>query len=162
MTFLRDGHLSTYNLMFKSFSAIAALVGTTAANVNENFKTYLHGEKPVDHAVFMDMWRSYERSIGKESPNSAADEFTRLNNFEASVHRVIEHNSQPGVAYKKGINTFSDMSDEEFRAHYQIKELGVEAEQHCSATGRQSVAKVTDLPTTWDWRDHNGVSPVKD
>lgn len=55
------------------------------------------------------------------------------------------------------------MTEEEFVAYFNIKSLG--ADQACSATNkRMSVSKgfknVKDA-SHWDWRDHNGVSPVK-
>lgn len=53
------------------------------------------------------------------------------------------------------------MSDEEFTAHFHLKE-GVNEEQHCSATEeRQAVEAAGAVPASWDWRDHNGVTPVK-
>ena len=50
---------------------------------------------------------------------------------------------------------------EEFENYFNIKSIG--EEQHCSATNkRQSVKKsFEDVPSSWDWREHNGVSPVK-
>ena len=53
------------------------------------------------------------------------------------------------------------MTDEEFENYFNIKSIG--EEQHCSATDkRQSVKKsFEDAPSSWDWREHNGVSPVK-
>ena len=53
------------------------------------------------------------------------------------------------------------MTDEEFENYFYIKSIG--EEQHCSATDkRQSVKKsFEEVPSSWDWREHNGVSPVK-
>lgn len=52
------------------------------------------------------------------------------------------------------------MSDEQFNAYFNLDT--VKEEQHCSATeGRQSLAAVEDEPTDWDWREHDGVTPVK-
>lgn len=53
------------------------------------------------------------------------------------------------------------MTDEEFENYFNIKSIG--EEQHCSATDkRQSVKKsFEEVPSSWDWREHNGVSPVK-
>jgi cathepsin H len=54
------------------------------------------------------------------------------------------------------------MTDEEFMRFYNVKN-GVKAPQNCSATNHHSVAKPSNLgrDSFWDWRDHNGVSPVK-
>jgi len=54
------------------------------------------------------------------------------------------------------------MSDLEFREHFKIKSLS--DDQHCSATNeRETVKKIKegDTPDDWDWRMHNGVTPVK-
>ena len=51
------------------------------------------------------------------------------------------------------------MTDEEFSAHFNLDK--VNEEQHCSATNRQGVKAVNEVPEDWDWRAHNGVSPVK-
>lgn len=59
------------------------------------------------------------------------------------------------------------MNDEEFNEYFNIytdMQPGVNAMQNCSATDkRMSVAKnVRGIKEkAWDWRDHNGVSPVK-
>lgn len=59
----------------------------------------------------------------------------------------------------KGINPYSDMSDEEFRNHFNIKAVG--ADQDCSATQNDGLKEVGDVPDSWDWREKGGVSPVK-
>jgi hypothetical protein len=54
------------------------------------------------------------------------------------------------------------MTHEEFITYFNIKSIG--DDQHCSATDkRQSVKRsFEEAPASWDWREHNGVSPVKD
>jgi len=46
------------------------------------------------------------------------------------VKEVVEHNKNSDASFKKGINEFSDMSDEEFFDHFKF----VSDPQHCSAT----------------------------
>lgn len=72
--------------------------------------------------------------------------------------KIIEHNAKEGITYKKGINPYTDMTDEEFMAHFNIK---ARADQDCSATQNEGLKEVTDVPDSWDWRSKNGVSPVK-
>lgn len=78
---------------------------------------------------------------------------------------MIAHNTDPTQTWKKGINRYSDMTHEEFRKYYHI----VGENQECSATYRatptdvdtaQSILK--DVPSYWDWRNFNAVTPVKD
>lgn len=82
------------------------------------------------------------------------------------MKRVIEHNSQTDKTYTKGINKFSDMTDEELVEYFKLDKKGARAEQHCSATQgpympHAMVAHHHDLPRHWDWREHRGVTPVK-
>lgn len=52
------------------------------------------------------------------------------------------------------------MTDEQFNAHFHLD--AVNEEQHCSATeGRVSLNAVADEPDEYNWREHSGVSPVK-
>lgn len=87
----------------------------------------------------------------------------RKNNFANNLEAIIEHNKQ-GASYKKGINAYSDMTEEEFMTHFHLNDE-VDAEQNCSATDkRQTVnknVKYEDMPSSWDWRNEGGVSPVK-
>lgn len=149
--------------MFKT--AIACLLGSASAALNEDFKDYLHGKKLVNHGIFMKIWQQFDSEYGAISPNADADKVDRMQNFENTLHSIIEHNSKPGVTYKKGINKFSDMSEEQFRAHFNIRKNTLTTEQHCSATDKRvSVNRDRDVavPKAWDWRQHKGVSPVKD
>lgn len=70
---------------------------------------------------------------------------------------LIKSTNRKGLSYKLGINQFTDMTEEEFRA----TRLG--AAQNCSATLKGN-HKLTDeaLPETKDWREAGIVSPVKD
>lgn len=51
------------------------------------------------------------------------------------------------------------MTDEEFTAHFNLKQI--QEDQHCSATSRDSIEALGEVPSEWNWREHAGVSPVK-
>lgn len=77
------------------------------------------------------------------------------------MRRYIEHNKDTSQTWKKGISVYSDMTTEEMKKRFNLKKLG--EEQRCSATDkRMSVASALGRPDKWDWREHNGVTPVKD
>jgi cathepsin H len=130
--------------------------------VNTDFDSYLTGEKKMSGDVLDQMWSAYASTKGVSSPNVIYNDLVRKNTFASSVESIIAHNSQPGVSFKKGINAYSDMTEEEFVRHFN---LDVMEEQNCSATDkRQSVNKkidLEDIPSSWDWRTVGGVSPVK-
>lgn len=87
-------------------------------------------------------------------------EAARMSDLHAAVDSVVAHNSDPAHSYKAGLNAYSDMTDAEFAAHFRLQQ--VQEDQHCSATkDRQGVEQLGAIPENWDWRDHDGVSPVK-
>lgn len=112
------------------------------------------------------MFNYFLENEGLNSPNVDKDFDTRLAAFQASVERVIEHNRQEGQSYVKGINKFSDMTDEELVEYFKLDKRGARADQHCSATQGPTMPMEMSkdwhkLPWKWDWRDHDGVTPVK-
>lgn len=94
--------------------------------------------------------------------NSNAD---RKAVFIERVKNIINHNADTTQTFKKGLNQFSDMLPDEFFDYYNLDE--VQAEQKCSATNKKVESKdisqiLKEIPASFDWRDHNGVTPVKD
>lgn len=77
--------------------------------------------------------------------------------FKAKANEVMEFNAA-GHSWKKGINAWSDLTDEEFNQRYPVMRA-----QECSATNKQSVTlKSEDLPAHVDWREEGVISAVKD
>jgi cathepsin H len=143
-------------------SAAALMISTVMGKqINKEFQEYLFGEKNVNSEVFDQMWKQFE--IEHESTlKGSTGEDERRQNFQNSIERVIEHNKLDGVSYFKGINMYSDMSEDQFNEHFNLDT--VNEDQHCSATDkRMSVAetKFGAIPEFWDWRDHKGSTPVK-
>ena len=82
--------------------------------------------------------------------------------FAANLESIIEHNKNPEAKYVKGLTKFSDMTDMEFLEYYKMNKNTIREEQHCSATqGPVKDQSQVSIPSEWDWRDHGGVSPVK-
>lgn len=88
-----------------------------------------------------------------------ADQFDlRFNNFKASVARAAaKQAASPSAQF--GITKFSDMSVEEFRST--VLMTSVPAKTKEASVSGVSVASPS-VPATWDWREHNAVTPVKD
>ncbi|EER96801.1 hypothetical protein BDA96_02G227700 [Sorghum bicolor] len=92
-----------------------------------------------------------------KSYESAAEVQKRFRIFSESL-QLVRSTNRKGLSYRLGINRFSDMSWEEFRA----TRLG--AAQNCSATlagNHRMRAAAVALPKTKDWREDGIVSPVK-
>jgi len=120
----------------------------------------LSGEQKVLQDDFNAIWEQFKEQYGESSPNSHLSEEQRKDTFAKNLDAIIQHNSQEGVTFKKGINPYTDMTDEEFKKHFNLKAVG--ADQDCSATQNDALYEsVGDIPESWDWRAKDGVSPVK-
>ena len=137
------------------------VAAATAHTTNDAFSAVINGEVEFGHEEMQAMWNHYKGNEGVDSPNADLPDAERMANFRTTLWRVIKHNKKEGMTWKSGINAYSDMTDEQFNAHFNLKTVN-NAEQHCSATeNRQPVAAVQDEPDAWDWRAHGGVTPVK-
>jgi len=105
-------------------------------------------------AKFAEFIHTYGKSY------ATIEEFNhRFNNFKASIIRVMEiQATSPSATY--GITKFSDMSVEEFRNTILMQSLPERPARDVPVAG-VSVAD-PNAPASWDWRDHNAVTPVKD
>jgi cathepsin F len=90
---------------------------------------------------------------------SAGEAQLRFNNFKASLQRIEERTNRFPNGAKYAINKFSDLTPQEFRDIYLMKnKIPV-------ATGPRKNAKVellTDMPQKLDWRTRGAVTAVKD
>lgn len=107
-------------------------LGLASASFNDKWENHLNGVAPVSWKEFELMWTDFEAEY--TSPNKDKDLADRKQNFQDTIERIVEHNMNSDKTYTKGINQFSDMTDEEFMAHFNLKKLS--ADQHCSATNQ--------------------------
>jgi cathepsin L len=112
----------------------------------------------LDNYTFEDYLKEFGKSY---SPKEL--EFRRQI-FEEKLQAIRLHNSDPTSTWKKGINKFSDRTNEEFR-----RLLGYDKVTGHSAwlerLGQQQETQAIDisnLPTSVDWRTKNVISAVKD
>lgn len=140
------------------FSKIVSLAGFVAADINADFAQFLNGVKPLDEETMVNMWMQFDQEFTSPKLNVVGYEARSLV-FNQNVQAIIEHNKGTS-SWKKGINMYSDMTEEEFFEHFNIKAIG--DGQECSATSkRQSVASPPMRPAEVDWRTRGLVSPVK-
>jgi len=80
----------------------------------------------------------------------------RLQNFRDTLRRIAARNGKSNATY--AVNKFSDLSHAEFKMKYLMKKA------LNPITDATDVLKPTvqDVPTTFDWRTQNVVTPVKD
>lgn len=116
---------------------------------------------------------SYESSIGDYSRfidfqdrfgkvyNTIEEFNSRFDIFRSNLRSVFTHNLDTTKNFTMGINQFSDLTTEEFKARFTLRGKldRVEGKSYCSAFKPSSNAKA---PDSLDWRSLNAVTSVKD
>jgi len=104
-------------------------------------------------------WNHFKSLYGKQYSN-VAEEVTRRAIFTKTVMEIQEHNllNDLGLkSFRRGINSFTDLTSEEFRQRNGLRmpavpKVGGEAFEQVSAES---------LPKTVDWRKKGYVTPIK-
>ena len=146
-------------MMKRALNFLFASQASACIACNEEFKNQLNGnEMPRIDMMF-------SRFIEEKSSAVDLSEDGRYEIFENKVLEVIAHNTDPEATYTRGLNRHSAMTYQEVKDYYNMDKVNDHAKQNCSATKREEGSTYTpleDVPDSWNWRDHNGVSPVKD
>ncbi len=85
--------------------------------------------------------------------------------FKKNIERIEKHNEEAaqGIhSYTLGINKFTDMSFEEFRALYLGYNASLSRVKGLSTHTFLRLPSEVQLPESMDWREKNAVTPVKD
>ncbi|CAD5231128.1 unnamed protein product [Bursaphelenchus xylophilus] len=93
---------------------------------------------------------------GKEY-KSQAEVAERFRKFQDSL-ASIETNSRENPELEFAVNKYDDLSEEEFFSG----RLGTYAKKTKKFDAYVPKTAPDNVPDSWDWRDHNGVTPVKD
>lgn len=103
----------------------------------------------LDGYTFDDYCKEYEKSY-------KSDYAYRKELFEKKLIEIKEHNAGTST-YKKGVNKFSDLTNDEFRARY----TGYRRISSNKVPVDLSSIKLSDVPNDIDWRTKGVVTPVK-
>ena len=114
----------------------------------------------VDDHVFE--WKEFsnfqERFSKKYSTLQEMEE--RFSVFRENFKAIRQHNSDRSQNFTMGVNQFTDLTPSEFRATYVS---GLKSSVQVQATGCKSFSSsASGAPDSYDWRQHNAVTPVKD
>ncbi len=114
----------------------------------------------VDDHVFE--WKEFsnfqERFSKKYSTLQEMEE--RFSVFRDNFRAIRQHNSDSSQNFTMGVNQFTDLTPSEFRATYVS---GLKSSVQVQATGCKSFSSsASGAPDSYDWRQHNAVTPVKD
>jgi len=80
----------------------------------------------------------------------------RFENFKKSDETIRQRNeSNSSTSFESGHNKFSDWSDKEFNGMLGLKKMRRSSFNFAPIKG-------STIPESWDWREHKGVTPIKD
>jgi cathepsin L len=129
---------------------LALAVGALAVLDQENLVGYSFEEYVVDFGKYYNTWD--ERR-------------THETTFYFNLHEIIRHNADQTQTYKKGVNQFTDMSEEEVERFfgYNMAEAIENKKNRKSmpALDLNSMVPVDQLPESVDWRTKGIITPVK-
>jgi len=92
---------------------------------------------------------------------SLDEELSRYKVFKANLEAIEKHN-RLSSSYKKGVNFFTDLTEEEFKAtHLGLKTFPSSSDK-ASIKRSQSVKSIRDLPDSVNWVDAGATTSVKD
>jgi hypothetical protein len=111
------------------------LAGSASATIShDKLHTLLMGQADLDHESIDAIYEHFRTTITQQmQPSSHYPQLSQMQRravFENKVREIIAHNSQPNVTFYKGINEYSDMTEEEFADYFHL----VGGNQECSAT----------------------------
>ena len=89
------------------------------------------------------------------------EERYRLEVFSQNLREVTEHNRGQG-SWTKGINQFSDLTQEEWQEIYLGGYKRIQMPESQENTARTNALETGELPEAFDWRDEGVVTSVKD
>jgi C1A family cysteine protease len=135
-------------------SLVAGLILLTAGS--------LYMMQPTTPALTEEMYAShflgYVAEFNKDY-SDAVEMAHRFSIFKQNLDIVNAHNAKES-SFKMGINQFSDLTDEEFKAThtgFRKKNASLRGEYKCEVD-----VPSKDIKSSIDWRELNKVTPVKD
>lgn len=136
------------------------------ASLHTEFSHILNGSQPLDATTLDSMYSSFKNEYPSliSATHYPTSNVNRKAIFETKVRDIAQHNANPNLAWKKGLNEYSDLTDEEFNSYFNFD--AVQAGQECSATKRPAASAephkiLQGVATAWNWRDFGVVTPVK-
>ena len=132
-------------LFFVSIDGSSNLKGTNIKGITNDWK---------DFSLFRERFRKVYSS------DEETDE--RFEVFRSNLRSIIEHNIVPGQNFTLGVNQFSDLTPEEFKALYINSGYQSGSATVGSYGCKTYTSAATSAPASIDWRQKNAVTSVKD
>jgi cathepsin L len=108
----------------------------------------------------VDEWETWKLAYNKKyvSPD---EEVKRYNVWIENKKFIELHNKKKDkIGYTLEMNKFGDITTDEFSKLYTVLRMDDEATNH-GIMSNTHVSKDQDIPSSWDWRSHGYVTPVK-
>ena len=139
--------------MFKLFFVVASFLAANTASESLRGSAFY-----VDEG---DDWMHFIKFQSRFSKvySSSEEVATRFEIFRQNLRNIVFHNLDADQNFTMGINKFSDMTNEEFRANV----LGGFKNELLGSYGCKSYSSsASGAPVSIDWRNKNAVTSVKD
>ena len=121
----------------------------SVVDTNNNMKNINHEKEWSEFSDFLE-------KFGKKYATLEDLEY-RFGVFRSNVKEIIEHNLLVDKNFTMGINAFTDLTPGEFKSQYSGNTFAV-TKTSCKSFSPNG----KNVPESWDWRDLNAVTPVKD
>jgi KDEL-tailed cysteine endopeptidase len=113
----------------------------------------------VDHIFEWKEFTNFQERFSKKYLSLEEME-DRFSVFRENFRAIRQHNNDLSQNFTMGVNQFTDLTPEEFKATYVT---GIKSAAPVQATGCKSFSSsASSAPESFDWREHNAVTPVKD
>ena len=120
--------------------------------------TFLEDDYDSDQKEFMVFRDRFNKIYASEE-----DFFARFEVFKSNMRSIIQHNAVPGQNFTLGINQFSDLTSEEFKALYINSGYKQVSSVEVGSYGCKTyTSTATSAPASLDWRQKGAVTSVKD
>merc|ERR1719483_671304 len=106
--------------------------------------------------LYKPKFEEFKKEFGKQY-ETAEEELKRFNIFKTNSKEILQHNRQE-LSYTKGINFFSDLTEEEFKSTH----LGLKRLPTSTSSPSQTLSKpIKDLPDEVNWVEAGAVTKIK-
>ncbi|KAK2660636.1 hypothetical protein Ddye_007169 [Dipteronia dyeriana] len=100
---------------------------------------------------------AFKKEYGKTYPTQEEDDY-RFGVFISNL-RLARRNQIRDPTAIHGVTKFSDLTSSEFRNQYLLLDQNIQLPKNLKTA---EILPTDSLPETYDWRDHDAVTPVKD
>ncbi|ETL88266.1 hypothetical protein F441_13149 [Phytophthora nicotianae CJ01A1] len=147
--------------VFTSLLLAATAAFAPASALTTDLPSSLSASEQQTWEAFVDYALDYEKSYRYDTYDQDLVQ-QRFRAFATNLERIQMHNAayeRGEHSFTLGLNELADLTDAEYK-----QLLSYRASDSKASRASETFVKpdnIEDLPATWDWREHNTVTPVK-